>query len=268
MNHRDDMKIIMESWRGFLLESKSAGKIIFLSDRAALVGVDHASPLTLQINDEIKERLRPIAEIGFYFEGRGDDVPKLKEAMEESNIRLGPNLGQWDKFDDIETDPINWAYTLFTGEDFESVEWPSQILSPPTEEGKKDDADGTVNLEVMKKFRKIKNPTAGDVILLMLTSKQFGPRGLGGLNASDARKVVKLLAKSGVNVDAPAKQITAVMNAAAEAIFPNSGDVEGDTPIAKLSKNVQPKRREALVKKLKKTGGIGLIGYSHLVRFQ
>ena len=114
-------------------------------------------------------------------------------------------------------------------------------------------------------FKAKENKTAADVIKLMLTSPEFGPEGLNGYNDNEAEQVLQILRKSGVKIDVPAKNIVSVMKDAAEKLFPGAGDVEGNNPLGQLSKNAQGKRRASLMQKLKKTGGIGLIGYSHLV---
>lgn len=250
----------MENWRDFLNENKNIGRIIFLSSNAAVIGVSHdKGPLKLQINEKTKQQLIPIAKLGFYFEGKGSDVPKLQAAMKQSGIPLGATLGQFDKYSEIKTDRINWAYTLFTGNKFESVEWPSMIS--------KGENDGSISKDRMDAFKIKKNKTAADIIFLMLTSQEFGPKGLGGLNDQEAKQVLQILIKSGVKVNVPAKEILSVMKQAHLKLFPDSGDIEGNNPLGQLSKNVQEIRRKLLVSKLKATGGIGLIGYSHLVHF-
>ena len=64
--------------------------------------------------------------------------------MEQSGIPLGRNLGQFDPFGEIKTKRINWAYTLFTGNQFESVEWPNMIL--------RGENDGSISKDKMKRF--------------------------------------------------------------------------------------------------------------------
>ena len=179
--------------------------------------------------------------------------------MEQSGSPLVQNLGQLSKYSEIKTDRINWAYTLFTGNNFESVEWPSMIL--------KGNNDGSISKDRMNAFKIKKNKTAADIIFLMLTSPEFGPKGLGGLNDQEAKQVLQILIKSGVNVNVSAKEVISVMRQAHMKLFPDSGDIEGDNPLGQLSKNVQGIRRKLLVNTLKTTAGIGLIGYSPLVHF-
>ena len=116
----------MENWRKYLNEDfldsikgyiggtgtggSYDGKIIFYDDPKphAIIGVSHKGPLDRELSDEIKNRLAPIAEQGFYCEGDCKDVPKLEKFMRDHDIRLGSNKGQFDKPGEINTDKINW----------------------------------------------------------------------------------------------------------------------------------------------------------------
>jgi hypothetical protein len=252
------MKVLLDNWRQYLNEeSNNVGKIIFYGDNIAIIGVSHEDALDRNLPKNVIKKLANIAKEGFYCEGRCEDVPKLKNLMRQNKIKLGPNRGQFDKAEELKVDRINWAYTLFTGGRFESEKWPKMILQGEN--------DGSISTEALEAFKTKENKTAADVIKLMLTSTEFGPEGLNGYSDNEAEQVLQILRKSGVKIDVPAENTVSVMKDAAEKLFPGAGDVEGNNPLGQLSKNAQGKRRASLMQKLKKTGGIGLIGYSHLV---
>jgi hypothetical protein len=270
------MKILMENWRKYLNEDfldsikgyiggtgtggSYDGKIIFYDDPKphAIIGVSHKGPLDRELSDEIKNRLAPIAEQGFYCEGDCKDVPKLKKFMRDHDIRLGSNKGQFDKPGEINTDKINWAYTLFTGNDFNSKIWPEMIL-----DGRN---DGSIPGDAFEAFQNKEDKSAADIIKLMLIATGLVP-GLEEFSEDEADQVLDILRRSGVHIDTEAHNIVTVMEKAHLTLFPGGGDVESNTPIGELAKNVQGKRRELLKKKLERLGGVGIIGYSHIPHF-
>ena len=120
----------------------------------------------------------------------------------------------------------------------------------------------------MLSFQQAKEKTAADVIELMLTSKQFGPEGLNGLTDKEADHVISLI-NPVINIKdkhvGRREEFTDIIDSIykSDLFFPGGGDKEGS--IAGKVNNV---RRENLLKKLDDTGGIGIIGYSHLAHLQ
>ena len=249
------MKLIMELWRGFLKEGTSPykDKIIFLDTGAAIIGVGHGESINRELTPEQEKKLKQAADVGYYFEGKGDDVPNVEKFLKRDDIE---NLGQWDN---VELDHIDWAYTLFTGK-YNLTRWPSVTLNPGEQkyEGHKGQES---KIDILRANHKKGKATAGDVIKLMLTSPEFGPTNLRPLKF-DADKVLSMLRADGVDIDAPAGNVEDVMQQGNKATF--DGDLPNpDTKMGALADNANSKRRNNLLAKLK-TGGIGIIGYSHL----
>lgn len=277
--NRKEYILLVESWRSFLIEgdqsieSNFKNKFLILNDGksggkpAVLIGVAHDNEA---IERDIPDEVIKAAEIGYYFEGAGADVKKVKDLFSGKLIK---ELGQWDKSEDTGLTNKDWSYTLFTGGSWNNIEWPQQVFGGEfNSDGKEIDNDGSLDTEKLEKFRKNKDKKASDVIFLMLTSKEFPTAGAGGLSGGEAReiidkihKVVKIKNASVKSGPEGRKAFTKIIDSIhkSKLFFPGGGDEEGD-----LVKEVNNKRRENLLKKLKETGGVGIIGYSHLAHLQ
>ena len=101
----------------------------------------------------------------------------------------------------------------------------------------------------------------------MLTSKEFGPKGLNGLTDEEADHVISLIDPV-INIKdnhVGRGEFTDIINSIykSDLFFPGGGDEEGS-----IAGKVNNARRQNLLEKLKETGGIGIIGYSHLAHLQ
>ena len=277
--NRKETKLLVENWRRFLVEGEESGesnfknKFLILDDGeksqkpAVLIGVAHDDePIVRDIPEVAKEA----AKIGYYFEGAGDDVVKVKKLFDGN---LKKELGQWDKSEEINLTNKDLCYTLFTGGDWNNKEWPQQVFGGEFNADKvKIDNDGSLDSVELEKFRNKIEKKASDVIFLMLTSKQFPTRGAGGLSDGEAKEVIdkihKVIKIKDISVESGPegrKKFTIIIDKIhkSKLFFPGGGDEEGD-----FVKKVNDARRKNLLEKLKKTGGIGIIGYSHLAHLQ
>jgi hypothetical protein len=241
----------MESWRGFLKEGTSPykDKIIFLDNGAAIIGVGHGESINRELTPEQEKKLKQAADVGYYFEGKGEDVSNVKKFLKRDDIK---NLGQWDS---VELDDIDWAYTLFTG-NYNLTRWPSVTLNPGEKQQYEGHQGQEGKIDILRANHKKGKATAGDVIKLMLTSPEFDPK---PLSEKDADRILSMLKEDGVNVDDSSEKILNVMENAHNVTFTTSG-----TEMGKLQDKANSMRRNNLLDKLKTTGGIGIIGYSHL----
>ena len=278
--NRKEYSLLVENWRRFLIEGEQSGgskfknKFLILDDGkvskkpAVLIGVSHDK--NESIERDIPDEVSKAAEIGYYFEGAGDDVGKVKNLF---GAKLGEELGQWDSSEDTGLTNKDWSYTLFTGGSWNNIEWPQQVFGGEfNSNGQEINNDGSLDEVRLEKFRNSKDKKASDVIFLMLTSKEFPTTGAGGLNDDEAREVidkihsvVKIKNTSVKSGPEGRKEFTKIIDDIhkSKLFFPGGGDEEGD-----LVKEVNNKRRQNLLKKLKETGGIGIIGYSHLAHLQ
>ena len=279
MNRRE-YSLLVENWRRFLIEGDQSGesnfknKFLILNDGksggkpAVLIGVAHDK--NESIERDIPDEVIKAAEIGYYFEGAGDDVGKVKNLFGGKLIK---ELGQWDKPEDTGLTNKDQCYTLFTGNSWNNKEWPQQVFGGEFySNGAKIVNDGSLDTVKLEKFRNNKDKKASDVIFLMLTSTEFPTRKAGGLSDDDAREVIdkihevinikNISVKSGPE---GRKEFTKIIDKIhkSKLFFPGGGDEEGD-----FVKKANNARRESLLKKLKETGGIGIIGYSHLAHLQ
>ena len=267
--NRKEYSLLVESWRRFLIEGDQSGgssfknKFLILDKNifkkpSVLIGVSHDNEaITRDIPDEVSKA----AEIGYYFEGAGDDVKKVKALFGGNLIK---ELGQWDTYDDIKKRGIKdweWCYTLFTGDSWNNVEWPQQVYGEI-------ESDGSIEKKKLLSFQQAKEKTAADVITLMLTSKDFGPEGLNGLTDKEADYVISLI-NSVIDIKdihvGRREEFTNIIDSIykSDLFFPGGGDKEGS-----IARKVNNARRNNLLDKLKVNGGIGIIGYSHLAHLQ
>ena len=279
MNRRE-YSLLVENWRRFLIEGDQSGgskfknKFLILNDGksggkpAVLIGVSHDK--NESIERDIPEEAKDAAEIGYYFEGAGDDVKKVKALFGGKLIK---ELGQWDSSEDTGLTNKDQCYTLFTGGSWNNKEWPQQVFGGEFySNGDEIVNDGSLDAKRLEKFRKDKDKKASDVIFLMLTSTEFPTREAGGLTGDEAREVIdeihEVVNIKNVSVKSGPEgreEFTKIIDKIhkSKLFFPGGGDEEGD-----FVKEVNNKRRENLLKKLKETGGIGIIGYSHLAHLQ
>tara|TARA_B100000886_G_C20388312_1_gene477104 strand:- start:443 stop:1273 length:831 start_codon:yes stop_codon:yes gene_type:complete len=269
--NRKEYNLLVESWRRFLIEGDQSGesnfknKFLILNDgksggkSAVLIGVSHDK--NESIERDIPDEVKAAAEIGYYFEGAGDDVGKVKNLF---GGKLGEELGQWDTYDDIKKRGIKdweWCYTLFTGGGWNNVEWPQQVYGEIK-------SDGSIEKKKLLSFQQAKEKTSADVIKLMLTSKEFGPEGLNGLTDKEADYVISLI-NPVIDIKdmhvGRREEFTDIIDSIykCDLFFPGGGDKEGS-----IAGKVNNARRNNLLDKLKVNGGIGIIGYSHLAHMQ